>query len=470
MTETLSRRRGSSGQLTALLGGMFLGNVDVAIVNVAAPSVRDDLAASGAELELIVSGYALSFAVLLITSARLGEMRGYRRIFLLGLAVFTLASLGCGLAPTPFLLVCARIVQGAGAALMTSQVLTGIQLNFRDDERTRALGFYAVTLAGSAVIGQVLGGLLVSADLFGTGWRPVFLINVPIGAALFVTAWFFLPADQGRSTERLDLAGAAVLAAALALFIGPMILGREMGWPMWMQLCLAASPPAFALFVVVERRAARPLVELGLLRRAPVAWAMVAQTTVRATYFALLFVLALHLQQGLGESATYSGLVLVSWVAAFGVSGPLLGRMPARLRRSAAPAGNLLLAAAFAGIGSGRWWAATANGPVLIVLLGLGGLGYGAAFSATLDHLTSVVETRHAPDVSGLFNTTLQIGGAVGVAAFGAIYLDLAPASGPEAVTAFSTVAFALAAAALAAAACAQLAIRTTNPRQPPET
>jgi MFS family permease len=463
MTAETRRPPHSGWLLTALLGGMFLGNVDIAIVNIAAPSIHEHLRASGAELELIVSGYTLAYAVLLITSARLGETRGYRRMFLIGLALFTCSSLACGLAPTAVLLVCARVAQGAGAALLTSQVLTGIQLNFKGQDRGRALGWYTAVLSGSAVVGQVLGGVLVSADLFGAAWRPVFLINLPVGVGLFAVARYALPADVRGSARRIDLAGVFCLSAALLLLVLPLVLGRDAGWPLWSWLCLAASLPALALFVAVEHRVGRtggqPLIALALLRRGPVAWALVSQAASRAAYFALLFVLALYLQQGLGRSAVYSGLVLVAWVAAFGVTGPLLRRASGRTRRLAAPLGALLLAGAFAGIGLGLR-AGTTSGALLTALLGVGGLGYGAAFSGMLAHLTGSVEDRHAPDLSGLFNTTLQVGGVLGVAVFGTLYLDLAPDGGHSAaVHGFTDTAFALAATALAAAGLARLAL-----------
>ncbi|WP_189308446.1 MFS transporter [Streptomyces albospinus] len=443
---------------------MFLGNVDIAIVNIATPSIQHHLHASGAELELIVSGYTLTYAVLLITSARLGGVRGYRRMFQLGLAIFTLASLACGLASTPVLLVVARVVQGAGAALLTSQVLTGIQLNFQGSARSRALGLYTAVLSGSAVFGQVIGGVLVSADLFGTAWRPIFLINVPIGLCLIVVGWRFLPADGQRGAQRMDLAGVAVLSVALLLLVLPMVLGRDAGWPVWTWLCLAACLPAFAWFVGVERRVGRrggqPLITLSLLTRKPVVYALISQAATRATYFALLFVLAQYLQAGLHKSATYSGLVLVSWVAAFGVSGPLLDRMPAAVKRRVAPLGTLLLALAlaFAGIGTGVW-AGTTSSLLLTTLLGLGGLGYGAAFSGTLTHLTSTVEDQYAPDMSGLFNTTLQVGGVLGVALFGTVYLALAPSGGrAAAMHGFMVITLVLSAVGIAAAVLSQLA------------
>ncbi|WP_329164214.1 MFS transporter [Streptomyces sp. NBC_01387] len=452
-------RQGLSGQrgrrpgwlLASLLGGMFLGNVDIAVVNVAIPSIRDHLHASSGELELIVSGYTLAYAMLLITSARLGEIRGRRWTYLLGLVVFTLSSLACGLAPNGITLVGARVVQGVGAALMVSQVLTGIQAHFEGAARRRALGAYTGVLGVSSVLGQALGGILVSADILGTGWRPIFLINVPIGIALLVISAVFLPDDVVTGHKKLDMRGVGLLSLGLFLLVTPLVLGQDAGWPLWVWLCLAGSVPTFALFVRVERAIARragdPLMNVALLARKQVALALVSQAATRACYFALLFVLALYLQQGLGKSAVYSGLVPIAWVATFALVGPILGRVGARVRRFAAPVGGLLMAVSFSAVAAG------AQGTVwLIVLLGIGGIGYGAAFSGTLAHLTESVETRYAPDVSGLFNTTLQVGGTLGVAAFGTVYLDLAARSGtPQ--DAFSTTSAVLAVVSVAASA-----------------
>ncbi|WP_262005630.1 MFS transporter [Streptomyces sp. FIT100] len=442
--------------LASLLGGMFLGNVDIAVVNVAVPSIRDRLHASGGELELIVSGYTLVYAMLLITSARLGEIRGRRRVYLWGLAVFTLSSLACGLAPDSATLVGARVVQGIGAALMVSQVLTSIQVHFDGAARRRALGAYTGVLGVSSVIGQALGGILVQADILGAGWRPIFLINVPIGIVLLITSFVFLPDDETERDKKLDMRGVGLLSLGLFLLVTPLVLGRDAGWPLWTWLCLAGSLPAFVLFAKVEqgiaRRGGSPLMNVALLARRHVALALVSQAATRAGYFALLFVLALYLQQGLGRSAAYSGVIPISWVATFALVGPLLGRLPARVRRLAAPAGGLLMAIAFAGVAAGAQstlW--------LTVLLGIGGIGYGAAFSGTLTHLTESVEARFAPDVSGLFNTTLQVGGVLGVAVIGTVYLDLA-ARGGAPQDAFNTTNAVLAALSIAASALIVLA------------
>jgi MFS family permease len=485
--ERATRRRAAWG-LTALLGGMFLGNIDVAIANVAGPSIRSGLNASGGQLELIVSGYTLAYAVLLVTCARLGEARGCRRMFLLGLAGFTVASLACALAPNAIILVVARIAAGAAAALMAAQVLTGIQLGFGGRARARALGLYSLVLSAGAVAGQSLGGLLISADIAGTTWRPAFAVNVPAGLVLLWLAWRYLPADGRRAAgtgrtagartagtagtagtvserPRLDLAGVALLSAAIMLLVLPLVLGRDEGWPAWTWACLAASVPAFALLWWVERRHGQPLVDPGLLARPAVGWGLAAQAACTATYFAVLFTLALYLQQGLGKSAAYSGLALVSWVAAFGIPGPVLGRFPGRVRALAAPAGSLILAAGFAGLAA-CLLAGDTGGVTLMALLGVAGLGLGTAFTGMLSHLTSSVSGEHAAALSGLFNTAARAGGVIGTAAFGTIYLALVHHAG-QAVHGFAVLNLALAATALAATAMAVVSVwrRSTTVR-----
>ena len=471
---SVSTRRPEDGQhgarraawgLAALLGGMFLGNVDVAVANVAGPSIRSGLHASGGQLELIVSGYTLAYAVLLVTCARLGQARGYRRMFLAGLAGFTVASLACALAPNAITLVIARIAAGATAALMAAQVLTGIQLGFGGrDPRTRArvLGLYSLVLSAGAVAGQSLGGLLISADVAGTTWRPAFGVNIPIGLVLLWLAWRYLPRDgrpaAGREQPGLDLAGVAVLSAAMVLLVLPLVLGQGEGWPAWTWACLAASVPAFALLWAVERRSKQPLVDPGLLARPTIGWGLASQAACTATYFAVLFTLALYLQQGLGKGAGYSGLALVSWVAAFGLPGPVLGRFAGRARALAAPAGSLILAAGFAGLAA-CLLAGNTSGIVLITLLGVAGLGLGTAFTGMLSHLTSTVSGEHAAALSGLFNTATRAGGVIGTAAFGTLYLALVHHPG-QAVHGFAVLNLALAATALAAAAMAAVSVR----------
>ena len=441
--------------LAVLLMGPLMAQADATIANVATPSIRADLGASGAALELVVGGYMIAFAMLLITGARLGQTHGYRRVFVLGVTTFTSASVLCGIAPTPAVLVAARVMQGAGAALMFPQTLTGIQLSFEGAERARAIGLYAIALSSGAVAGQILGGGLISLDIAGTDWRAIFLVNAPIGAAVALAARRHLPADGGRATRGVDVGGVATLSAAILLIVAPLVLGRAEGWPAWAWISLAASAPALALFVVVERRVAArdgsPLMNLGVIARPTVSWSLVALLAATGTYYALLFTLAQYLQQGLGRSPFLSGLTLVPWVVAFGAAGQLVRRVPERARPLVPSAGCALLAAAYVAI-SAALLGDRHGEALLLVVLAAGGLGLGIQFSALIAHLSNAVPPRYAPDISGVSSTLMQIGGTVGVAAFGTLYLGLA-ADG--ATHAFAVVTAAFAAAALLAAAAA---------------
>ena len=419
--------------LGVLLTAPYMAQADVTIVNVATPSIHADLGASGAALQLVVGGYLIGLAMLLITGARLGQAFGYRRVFVAGVSLFTLGSLACGLATDPVVLIIARVLQGAAAGVMFPQTLTGIQLHFSGADRVRAISSYALALSAGAVSGQILGGLLVSADLAGLGWRPVFLVNVPVGVAAVAGALRFLPADR-RGQSRLDLAGVALLSVTVLLVVVPLTLGNSAGWPAWAWASLAASLPAAAAFIAAERLTARrggtPLLDVGLLAIPVIRWSLVALTTATATYYVLLFTVAQYLQAGLGRSPALSGLMLVPWVAAFGLAGQLVRRLPAR--RWLPAAGCLLLAAAYAAI-CGVLFAGVRGDAPLAPLFAAGGLGLGINFAALTARLTGAVSARHAPDVSGVSATLTTVGGSIGVAALGSLYLTLARAGTPAA-------------------------------------
>src|SRR5436305_3763955 len=243
--------------LAVVLAGQFMAVLDASIVNVAAPSIHAALHASGASLQLVVAGYTITYAVLLVTGARLGDILGHRRVFLGGLVLFTLASLGCGLAGTAGELVALRLVQGAGAAVMIPQVLSLIQRTHSGPAQARAMSSYSAVLAGGAVVGQLVGGLLISANLFGSSWRPVFLVNVPIGVALLAVGARVLPHGKGEPGRTLDLPGLALLTPAVLAFVLPLVLGQPEHWPLWGWVLMAASVPLVAAFAVAERRVAR---------------------------------------------------------------------------------------------------------------------------------------------------------------------------------------------------------------------
>jgi MFS family permease len=414
--------------LAVLLTAVFMTTADNSIVNVAVPVIRHGLEASGAELQLVVSAYVLSYGVLLVTGARLGDLLGYRQVFLWGLACFTVASLACGLAPSVLALIGARVLQGVGAAMMVPQVLSAIQLHFAGRDRVRAVGLYSAALAAGAAAGQALGGLLISADLLGTTWRPIFLINVPTGILLLGAGLRRLPRDSGaRGGGQVDSAGVVTLSAAIILVTLPLMIGRETGWPAWTWISLAVSAPALAAFAMVERLVRRtggdPLLNLPLLLRPPVAWGLLAQAVATTTYAGLLFTLALYLQSGLGRTPLYSGLVLLTWVAGFGLAGILIRRIPPYAHLSSC--GFLLLALCYVGMSAVSAFKPP-EGAVLVVLLGIGGLGMGVGFTALVARLTDAVPPGNESDLSGGIATTSELAGVFGVAIFGSVYLSLA--------------------------------------------
>lgn len=246
--------------LAVLLAALFMALLDVFIVNVAAPTIGTELRASGADLQLVIAGYTITYSVLLITGARLGDRLGHARVHLAGLALFTAASLACGLAQGSTELIVFRLIQGSGSALMIPQVLSLIQRHFVGEARMRALGVYSAVIAVGAAAGQILGGVLVSADLFGTSWRPVFLVNVPVGVVLLFLGRRVLPRDAGAEPERaraFDVPGLVLLASAVSLLTVPLVLGQEEGWPLWSWLSLIAAAVLFASFCVYESRLAR---------------------------------------------------------------------------------------------------------------------------------------------------------------------------------------------------------------------
>ncbi len=472
MPTNTDNRSGRTGPLLAvLLMAPFLAQADATIANVATPAIRTGLGASGAAAELVVGGYLVAYAVLLITGARLGRTHGYKRLFLLGLAVFGISSLAGGLALNATVLVVMRVLQGAGAAAMYPQALTGIQLTFTGPARTRAVGLFAIALASGAVFGQILAGVLINADIAGTGWRPILLINVPICVAVLAAGARVLPPDPEHCSVGLDLRGVAILSTSLLLVVVPLILGRTQGWPAWTWLCLAASIPTFWLFWSTQRRTVAtggdPLINTRVVGRPAIVLGLLALLIATATYTALLFTLAQYFQQGLGRSALASGLILVPWVAAFGLAGKVSRRLPARLGPRLPAAGNLLLAVAYLAI-SAVTHGGRPNDIVLLVLLAVGGFGLGTGFVTLIGHLTNAVPEGYAPDISGVATTALQIGGAIGVAAFGSLYLDLATQPGQlEASHAFAATSRTLGAAALLAAIAAYLTTHVSRDIKP---
>jgi MFS family permease len=416
--------------LAIVLTGQLMAVIDNSIVNVAVPSMAASLHASGALLQLIVAGYTISYAVLLVTGARLGDILGHRRVFLGGAALFTLASLGCGLAPTAGALVAVRFIQGIGAAVMIPQVLSLIQRTFTEPgPRARAMSSYAAVLSGGAVLGQVIGGLLVSADLFGTTWRPIFLVNVPVGAAVLALGRLLPAADAGRPQRKLDLPGLLMLTPAVLAFVLPLVLGQSLGWPAWGWALLALAVVLAVALGPVERlvhnRGGQPILPRALLAAPGVATGIGGMFTLMAIFGGWLFTFTLHLQDGLGESALRSGLTFVPAALAFALVSLNWRRIPATAHHVLIVGGFVLNGVALLGLavllnGGGN------GGDATYLLAALSGGGMAAGFGPLMTRVLSRVPVAIAADASGVIVTVNQLGIVGGVATFGTLYLNLA--------------------------------------------
>jgi MFS family permease len=423
--------------------------VDASIVNVAIPSIHASLRASGASLQLVVAGYTIAYAVLLVTGARLGDILGHRRMFLAGLVTFTLASLGCGLAPSATALIALRFVQGAGAAAMIPQVLSLIQHTFVGAARTRAMSMYSAVLAGGAVAGQVIGGLLISADLAGSTWRPVFLVNVPVGALVAVAGVRQLPGGHGDAPARsgqsgfegprfgrsrfsrqsLDPAGLATLACAVFALVLPLVLGQSEHWPAWGWALLAVGVPLAAVFAAVERRMAAaggsPIIPGRVLRLPGMALGIVGVFATMAVFGGFFFTFALQLQSGVGDSPLRAGLTFAPAAATFGLVGLGWRRLPGRSYEGLVIAGFGMCAVALLGLAAVVRGGGT-GGTQTYLLEALFGAGMAAAYSPLLTGMLLRVPVADAADATGVIVTVVQLALVVGVATFGTLYLNLA--------------------------------------------
>jgi EmrB/QacA subfamily drug resistance transporter len=421
--------------LSVLLLAAVMDLVDVSIVNIALPTIRDDLDASSAALESTIAGYTLAFALGLITGGRLGDVYGRRRMFLLGVGGFTAASLLCGLAWSSEVLIAARVAQGAMAALMLPQILSTIQAAFPAEERAKAYGMYGAFVGIAAVSGPLLGGLLVQAGLFGLGWRTIFLINLPIGLLTLAAAWALVPETRDEHPPRLDLTGVALVSTALLLLLYPLVQGYDAGWPAWTFVSLAAALPVLVLFALQQARKARrggsPLVPPALFRERAFTGGVLAALTFFSGVVSFFLVLTLTLQLGLGFSPLHTALTFVPWSLALAAAAGASVQVAPRLGRRLTTAGALLMAAAMAGVlvtvdhfgeELSSWWLAPS--------LALGGIAMGMVAPTLVDVTLAGVHGRDAGSASGVLNSALQLGGAIGVALIGVIYFDVLASEG----------------------------------------
>ncbi|MFH8218552.1 MFS transporter [Streptomyces sp. NPDC018057] len=422
------------GLFTVLLGAA-LPLIDFFIVNVALPTMGRDLHAGEAVLELVVAGYGVAYAVLLVLGGRLGDLFGRRRLFLGGMAAFGLTSLACGLAPDAWSLVGARVAQGAAAAAMLPQVLATIQAATAGPRRARAMGLYGATAGLSMVAGQILGGVLVAADLWGTGWRSVFLVNVPVAAVGLVLAARAVPETRSQRPEPVDGPGTVLLAASLLTLLVPLTEGRAAHWPLWTWLSLAAFPAVAGWFYAVERRADRagrtPLVPPSLFRLVSLRRGLALIVPFSIGFSGFMFVIAVALQQGARLGPVRAGLALAPMAVVFflvSLAGP---RLVARFGTRVVTAGAVVQ---FVGVGllalavHGSW--PHVGFVELLPGAAVAGAGQALQLPVIFRIILSEVPTARAGVGSGVMVTAQQSSLALGVATLGTLFLSLVPGLG----------------------------------------
>ena len=426
---TTQNRLSAIGLATVLLGA-FVAIADFFIVNVALPTIDADLHPTAAMLQLVVAGYGVPYAVMLVLGGRLGDLFGRRRLFMLGMASFTLFSLLCGIAPTAGVLIAFRAAQGASAAFMVPQALATIQAATSGHERSRAIGLYGATAGIAAVVGQVAGGLIVNADIGGYGWRPIFLVNVPVGLVGLALAWRYVPATRSEEPATIDVPGTVLLGAALLSLLVPLTEGRTLGWPLWSLVLLALVVPLGAAFVAVERRleaaGRHPLVALSLLRNRGMRAGLVITGLFFAGFAAFMFVSAIALQTGAHLSPLGSGMALAPLALAFFAASLFTARLTERYGRSVVAAGALIQSAGLIAVAAtlhSAW--PHVDAVVLAPSMVLAGVGQGLVVSPLFGFVLAGVPAERAGVGSGILTTTTQSALALGVATLGSLFLSL---------------------------------------------
>lgn len=418
-----------------MLAGILMDLIDVTIVNVAVPSIRSGLHASGAQVEWVISAYMLAFAAVLITAGSLGDLLGRKRLFLTGMALFAVASLGAGVSHTPDELIIARVVQGAAAGVMTPQLLATFRTMFDGADLGKAFGLYGMAGGFATAIGLVAGGALTSANLFGWHWRTVFLINVPIALVTFAAGMRFIPETRARSGRKPDLAGPAALVVALVAIIYPVLEGRQNGWPTWGWMVLAGGLALLAALLVFEARVHRdgvaPLIQVEIFRSVAFSAGQAVQLAFSAGLQAFFLIFALWVQVGQHYSPLRAGLTTVAFsVGAFFLAAMAIP-LAKRYGRLVLVGGGIVMGTGCVGVAVGAHHVGHTTNPwPLVPGLAVAGIGLSLLVIPLANVVLAAVPRDIAGGASGIFSTVQQVGGVMGVAALGSIFFSYAQPHG----------------------------------------
>jgi EmrB/QacA subfamily drug resistance transporter len=426
--------------VSIVLVGAFMALLDTTIVNVALPSIRTGLHASPASLEWIVSGYALSYGLALVPGGRAGDRFGHKNLFLIGLIIFTLASVACGISQNQSEIVAARIVQGAGAGLFFPAISATIQHSFTGPARSKAFGVLGAVIGVSTAMGPLLGGLIIAGIGTQDGWRWVFLVNLFIGAVAIPMAAWRLPRASAHTKRGFDPVGLGLLTGGLLLLLIPLVAGQQDGWPVWTWICFGCCVVMFALLTIWElredNRGGDPLLKPSLLRQSSFSAGAVFAIAFFGGFSSIFFTLSILWQEGLAHSALITGLVIAPYSVGTLTAAANSDKLSARLGRMVLVLGcSLLLIGLALVVLVIHLTAPAVNGWDLLGPLLLAGLGTGMTIAPNQDFVLATVPRREAGTAAGILGTSQRLGTAIGIAIIGTVLFgSLKFTPGPHAV------------------------------------
>jgi EmrB/QacA subfamily drug resistance transporter len=412
-----------------MIGAATMDLIDLTVVNVALPTIRDDLGATGTQLEWVISAYMLAFAATLIVAGSFGDLLGRKRMFVGGIALFGLASLAAGLAQSPAELIASRVVQGVAAAAMIPQLLATFRVIFGGEELGKAFGIYGAILGFSSALGLVLGGALTDADIFGWSWRAVFFINVPVALVSLVAAIRVVPETHDAQAGRPDLVGAGILAASIVAIAYPLLEGRSLGWPAWLWALLGAGLSGLVALALVEERRQHarvaPLLRTRLLRIPAFSAGLVVQLAFAAGLQGFFLVFAVWIQTGMGFSPLGAGLTALAFSVGSFLLAPMAVSLAQRHGRLVLSGGGLLMALGTLGVIIGADHVGQGSDPWPVVPgLIVAGVGLSLLIIPLVNVVLAAVPQEVAGGAGGIFSTAQQLGGALGVAVVGTVFFN----------------------------------------------